>query len=51
MHTITFYREACARPRNSFLVAQKLRDESGPTQHTAQTLQVRVIPKRLGATQ
>lgn len=51
MHNITFYREACARPRNPFLVALKRRDESDPTQHTTQALRFRVLPNRLVATQ
>lgn len=51
MHNITFYREACARPRNSFVVALQSRDESGPTLHTEQALRPCVLPRRLGAMQ
>lgn len=51
MHTITFYREACARPRNSFLVALQRRDKSGPTEFTTQARHFCVLPKSLGAMQ
>jgi len=50
MHNITFYCEACARPRNSFFIALKRRDKSGPPLHAAQALQFCVFPKKRGVT-